>query len=180
MLTIYSARTGRIRRKIFDAAASDQELLNRFPPGTGEAVHVSAVEVSQIELNGITGLQPVADRYVAVQRTTGVVHQVFIADPAAGDAVANHDLVRSRRAVRGWRMSRSGDFERSLQVINSDLTRVNARIARLNSPGYVAHEVASGLTLREAQDKRDENLGKAGTRRTLLQEEKTARQGPRP
>ncbi len=179
MITIYSARTGRIRRKIFDAGASDDDLLLRFPPGPGEAAHASADEVTQTELSGITGRTPRDDRYVAVQQATGVVHQVIRGDPAAGDEIPNHDLVPHPRARRNWRMLRNGDFQRSVPEIERDITQQERRITRLNQPSYIANEVAHGLTVAEATEKRDAHLRRANSRKTVFTDEKAARQGPR-
>lgn len=179
MLTIYSARTGRIRRLVIDAERTDPYLLARHARGVGEAVLPGAA-VTQAELRVITGIGPVPDWYVAKFGASHVVDYVMgFNDPDCGDSARpGRTMVLHPRAQPGWRQNIDGTFERSVAVINQEITLLTAQRDFTDSPEHRANEAADpirGSTPAEI----DAMVAAKQAEIDALVLERSARQGPR-
>ena len=175
MVIIYSARTGRIRRRIFegDQVQSDAQLLAIHGPEVGEESRVGA-NVTQAQLSAITGLVPINDRYAIVDPVGDVVN--FEVLDQTIDSREGLTLVAHATAGVGWRQMLDGTFQRPLSMINHELTNVTNALARFQArqaalpPGDARKLNASQLAAEIAR--RNQQIG-------VLQAERAARQAPR-
>lgn len=182
-LVIFSLANGRLRRVIKDAVLSDADLLLIHPPGPGEG---SAINVTQEGLEDIqeeitlrTGLVPSDDRYVMVNPAGGVTGAI-VADPAAGDSVDGLTLHAHPEAGPGWRLMLDlVTFQRSINLINADIQRVEAEIFHLNSDVWTANRQEEGLNPGQINSLRISLLNDANGRLSDFEDERTVRQGPR-
>jgi hypothetical protein len=142
VLTIYSARTGRIRRRISDAVLTDGELLEVHAPGPGEHVF-EGPELTQEELNELTGIVPSNDRYVVLRQATSEVVRHLIADPDCGDSCEpGHELVAHPIASYRWRMLPSGVWQRSQKEILHDFNLARRQRTAMDNPAFRARQAA--------------------------------------
>ena len=182
-LVIYSARTGRIRRYIFDEVLGDSTLLSKFPPLVGEAHAMFATIPGtlgelQSQLTARTGLTPTNDRYVLV-RANGEITGAILADPATGDSIPGRTLVAHPDAEIGWRQMRDGSFQRAIADINREIANKNREIAMVNGATWSARMARNGQTPAQITAERARIIADANAAITVLETERTARQAPR-
>lgn len=110
-LIVYSRRTGRVRRVIDDDRYPIERVVSLYQVHDGEATTIypklgendADLDAWQAFVTEQTGLAPVHDRYVVVDRTThAIVGVLESADPACGDAVEGCDLVQHDEADASW------------------------------------------------------------------------------
>jgi len=182
-LAIYSTATGRLRRVISNSVGetqSDDALLIKHIAGTGESALIVldnlGIDGFQAAVTVESGKTPANDRYAVIHQN-GDVENIIIADPLAGDSVRNKTLVASETARVGWRITRAGEFQRSLIEIDGDIAAAEIRRAvvfsdplkGIDAP-YTPEELIAKNNIKNAIE--DALL-------TTLAAEKTARQGPR-
>lgn len=184
-VVIYSVRTGRIRRFITDGVQDDASLLVNHAPGDGEAAKLgmaietyASLEALQADLNKLTGLTPVNDRYVAVN-ADGEIDQIIIADPACGDAISGYVLIAHDSARIGWRLAMDNTWQRSVSEIDDDKLRQQGTIDMASSARWAERQTASGLTTRRIDMLRTDTIATAEASLISLEVERVARLGPR-
>lgn len=177
---VYSARTGRIRRIIFDDKLTNTEMLVNFPIANGEAVaqnivdpNVSLEELQTI-LSDLTGIVPSDDRYVLVTQA-GNITGAIIADPDAGDSVSRHTLVAHATADIGWRQMRDGSFQRPLLIIANEITVKNHKIAMYGGNTWTERMLRNGMPRSQINTERRRLIAIANAAITTLETERTAR-----
>ena len=181
---VYSARTGRIRRIIFDDKLTNTEMLVNFPITNGEAVaqniadpNVSLEELQTI-LSDLTGIVPSDDRYVLVTQA-GDITGAIIADPDTGDSVSRHTLVAHATADIGWRQMRDRSFQRSLAIIVQEIATENQKIAMYGGNMWTQRMLRNGMPRSEIKSERRRLIDEANAAIVVLEVEHTARQVPR-
>ena len=176
MLTIFSARTGRIRRVVADDTKNDAQLLVLHAPRLGEAVQQGRA-VSQEELSELTGLVPVDDRYTVLDVDFVVVH-AFTGDPDCGDvAPPGHSLEAHPHARGGWRHARDLTWQRSLADIDNELELVESQRTHLQSPEWQAFALAPPEPY--TQGEINQRIAALTRRLAELNTERVRRAGPR-
>ena len=151
-LAFYSAATGRLRRRVRVSPGetfSDGDLLKTHFPLGGESVFQGVFIENQEQMNAITGLVPINDRYVGVD-TDGVVRHYGIIDPACGDVFGRLELHPHASAGIDWRrIGTSGQpkWQRSINDINEDIANIDLEIEAIHNgpsktPEIIDAEVA--------------------------------------
>ena len=173
-LAFYSTATGRLRRIVNNSAGENQSnraLENTHPAFTGE----TRIRVrDNLGLDGVvaavltdSGITPANDRYAVID-SSGAVVNTLLADPLAGDSIPEHTLVASDTARIGWRITRAGQFQRTMAEIDEDIDTELRKRAFALSP-----------TTSITQAEKDERIAAANVRLAELDIEQTARIAPR-
>lgn len=184
-IVIYSARTGRIRRIIFDEVLTDAQLLVNLPAEVGESAELNVPIFNtlgewQAEITIRTGITPVNDRYVVVDPSNDhQVEAVYLLDPDCGDSIENRVLVVSDVADVGSRQMPDGSFQRAVPRIDHDITSVTSALAMYNSNNWRQRMVAKGMTQPEINQEKARLIAEADAELALLATELTNRKGLR-